>query len=187
MPLEAKCFRCDKPAERHCGICSNAMCGDHSSVDDPDFCLECVSPENTRINSEPLIDKEGIEHTGRHITIEGDGWLSSIGIIARLTDDELPRWIEKHGRLLREAEQRRDYNRIMLGALQMESEDRRIAGIKFAREIGRQMPTQRVISGTALPSKQPRKQVSLVDKLKAAGVTKEMLESILAVALGKAK
>ncbi len=136
---------CGRYAVEVCLTCKQAFCPDHASSIDPLYCSDCLSPQTTELNKEPLTevtpDGTVITHKGVHITTKGVAFKSLATRISTMADDELRSFIREERVKVIQAEKVRDYHRIAMSGAQVEEEFR-------------SQDQLRKLRGTAVPSAQ---------------------------------
>jgi hypothetical protein len=125
------CHLCQQLGEFVCKACNKPFCAAHVSSLDGSFCTGCVDFQNTRIESKPLIDEDGVTHKGRQLILTGETWMRNRDIIAKMTDVELQAKLTALGEAVHEAEMVLDFRRI--AKTQVESE----IGDRYSRKVGR--------------------------------------------------
>ncbi len=150
---------------------------------DNEYCATCLPLESAGTKNEPLVDEEGVTHKGRHIIVTGEIYQTQARAISDRTDEELEIWISHYQELVRDAERTLEYRRIMKGILLIEQADRQSTASRIIARI--RIPAAKKHGGVTLRSTTaPQK---LAAALRAAGVTKEMLEGIIAAKMGVKK
>lgn len=114
-----------------CNSCKKPFCFTHRSSLDNAYCSACIDFQNTRIESRPLVDDEGVSHKGRHLILTGETWMRNRDIIAQMTDIELEAKLTALKQAVKEAEMVLDFRRIALNQVQNEKDDR------YSRKVGR--------------------------------------------------
>jgi hypothetical protein len=171
-----------------CSACKKAFCYSHRSSLDDAFCAQCVDFVNTRIETKPLIDDEGVQHKGRQLILTGETWMRNRDIIAKMTDVELEAKLTALKEAVHEAEMILDFRKI--ARTQVESE----IGDRYSRKLGR----RRLISAmdsvhksnTKIPGSPNEKVEIAKDALKALknmGLNKDAIANILIKMTQKAK
>jgi len=126
------CYACDEQINISvCKACTNLFCENHSSQLDRAFCMACIDFSNTRIESKPLVDLEGVARRGRQLILTGETWMRNRDIIAKMTDVELEAKLTAITEAVREAEMILDFRRIAKTQLESEKGDR------YSRKLGR--------------------------------------------------
>lgn len=178
------CIHCDSAAISTCSKCGFNFCSEHLSILDNEFCKSCLTVESAETRDEPLVDEEGITHKGRHIIVTGEIYQTQARAISDRTDEELEIWISHYQELVRDAEKTLEYRRIMKGILLIEQADRQGTASKIPARIRIPAAAKKHGGVTLRSTTAPQK---LAAALKAAGVTKEMLEGMIAVKMGVKK
>lgn len=177
------CAVCRAAPASPCIKCGQDFCPEHLSMLDNEYCNNCLPLESAGTKDEPLVDEEGVTHKGRHIIVTGEIYQTQARAISDRTDEELEIWISHYQELVRDAEKTLEYRRIMKGILLIERADRQGTASKILARI--RIPAAKKHGGVTLRSTTaPQK---LANALKAAGVTKEMLEGIIAAKMGVKK
>lgn len=194
----AKCFKCGSSPLNVCKHCGNDFCQNHRSKYSDQYCYLCIAPDTIGLEYLPLeeedIDDEGktITHHGRRIKLIGEGWPNAMQMIDAFPDTDegnegLRIFIAERQRLLKEAIELADYQRITLSYAEFKEGYRRHSkAAKLERRY------EQIKQGTVrLNNKSHRvsgvkKQESEDEKLmKALGLTTEQYTA-LKKALGKA-
>lgn len=130
---DTHCYACESPLvnETKCRSCGNLFCSSHASQLDRSFCVACIDFVNTRIESKPLVDDEGVTHKGRQLILTGETWMRNRDVISRMTDIELQAKLTALTVAVREAEMILDFRRISKS--QVESE----IGDRYSKKMGR--------------------------------------------------
>ena len=153
-----KCAFCDDetPSLRTCGICSRPYCLEHQGTDG-DFCQECSSDESTKIEVStalPTTDPETGEVTEhedvRVLHPVGEFYITTPGLIAKMSDPELERFYNRYSMLVKDREQALDRNRIILSMVSMEKRERDRHKIKVDKYA--QPATKRIAKAVAAAS-----------------------------------
>jgi hypothetical protein len=126
------CYACESIIiHATCKVCGNLFCLSHASQLDETFCSSCIDFSNTRIESKPLIDTEGVQHKGRHLILTGETWMRNRDIISKMTDIELEAKLIALKQAVHEAEMVLDFRRIAMSQIESEKGDR------YSRKLGR--------------------------------------------------
>jgi hypothetical protein len=117
---------CERYGQEVCIQCREPFCPDHASEIDPNFCKSCLHPQSPEIEitKEPLIDVDGVQHRGTHLTPSGSGFKSLAARISQMTDPALGQHIQFIRQQVKEAEKVLDYRRIDLSVSQLELDHR---------------------------------------------------------------
>jgi hypothetical protein len=178
--LHGFCRVCSVNCISVCKFCNESFCELHSSSLDRSSCAVCVDFSNTKIESKPLIDDEGVTHKGRHLILTGETWMRNRDIISKMTDVELEAKLIALKTAVHEAEMILDFRRI--ASTQVESE----IGDRYSRKLGR----RRLIgamdsvhkSATKIPgSAEARVEVAkdALKSLKNLGLNKDAIANVL--------
>ena len=178
------CQECEKTSTFTCIKCGASFCPDHLSPLDEEYCINCLTMKSAETRDEPLVDEEGVTHKGRHIIVTGEIYQTQARAISDRTDEELEIWITHYQELVRDAEKTLEYRRIMKGILLIERADRQSTASKILARIRIPAGARKHGGVTLRSTTAPQK---LAAALKAAGVTKEMLEGIIAAKMGVKK
>ena len=129
---ESHCYACEEQINiTVCKACGNLFCEAHASQLDRSFCTVCIDFSNTRIESKPVVDIEGVSHKVRQLILTGETWMRNRDIIAKMTDVELEAKLTAITQAVREAEMILDFRRIAKTQLESEKGDR------YSRKLGR--------------------------------------------------
>ena len=129
---ELGCHICGgEPPFSTCRSCHKPFCHDHASSLDAEFCVRCIDFQNTRIESKPLVDDEGVTHKGRQLVLTGETWMRNRDIISQMTDVELRAKVTALKQAVKEAEMILDFRRIHV--CQAENEE----GDRYSKKLGR--------------------------------------------------
>lgn len=106
--VELCSFNCTDEAFATCLICKRSFCKHHASKNDLSLCFDCAADPTDAVvvetKIEPLVDDEGVTHTGRHIIPVNNTYIVT-EYIDRLTDDELKAQVLAYQQKIKEAEQ----------------------------------------------------------------------------------
>ena len=177
------CVVCRAEPALQCIKCNQDFCPDHLSMLDSEYCNNCLPLESAETVEEPLVDEEGVTHKGRHIIVTGEIYQTQARAISDRTDEELEIWITHYQELVKDAEKTLEYRRIMKGILLIEKADRQGTASRILARI--RIPAAKKHGGVTLRSTTASQK--LANALKAAGVTKEMLQAIIDSKLGVRK
>jgi hypothetical protein len=127
------CYSCESLEiySNGCKSCGRLFCPVHSSQLDSSFCSSCIDFTNTRIESKPLTDSDGVTHKGRQLILTGETWMRNRDVISRMTDIELEAKLTALKQAVREAEMILDFRRISMNQVESEKGDR------YSRKVGR--------------------------------------------------
>lgn len=116
---------CQYPGEKVCIVCNQPFCSGHASKVDPEFCADCLKPEDASLNRQPLVDDDGVEHKGAHVEESGLGkaYKPMMQRISEMTEDQLLGHIQHYKVLVKEAERVLDYRKIALSAAELQLGD----------------------------------------------------------------
>lgn len=177
------CIVCGAAPASHCIKCGKDFCPEHLSMLDNEYCGVCLPLTSAETRDEPLVDEEGVTHKGRHIIVTGEIYQTQARAISDRTDEELEVWISHYQELVKDAEKTLEYRRIMKGILLIEKADRQSTASKIIARI--RIPIGKKYGGVTLKSTTAPQR--LASALKAAGVSKEMLQAIIDAKLGVKK
>lgn len=170
------------PATRKCLQCKHLYCESHTSSVDGDYCDNCLRPTDVFTTSTPLVDDEGVTHSGRTIKLTGEFWAAMQRDVRDMTDDELKAHVISLQQAVREIELVRDYRKIALAHGENELEVRSNGKLRRLRLI-KDVKTGRLSVGAVKERRQskPKDAVnSVIETLKSCGMTTEQILSILA-------
>ena len=186
---------CDAESLGYCITCHLPFCVDHASEIDPNhYCETCLKPEAVEFKIEPLTDKEGVTHKGRKVVPIGEMWRTGARTVADMSDEDLLLWIQEYKSLVHTSELALEYNRNILRMSEFERDERSIArqralvGVKVDGRlhfIGKMAAERRERAKTLRSSSAKPTVQTLFEKLKAAGVTPEMMAVLAASAKKK--
>lgn len=125
------CHICQTECSLICIHCHQFFCDTHVSSLDNAYCTACVDFTNTRIESKPLVDTEGVAHKGRQLILTGETWMRNRDIIAKMTDVELEAKLTALKQAVHEAEMILDFRRIAMTQVESEKGDR------YSKKLGR--------------------------------------------------
>lgn len=168
------CSVCSVECISLCQSCHKPFCEAHVSSLDTSFCVTCVDFSNTRIESKPLVDDEGVTHKGRQLILTGETWMRNRDIIAKMTDVELEAKLVALKTAVHEAEMILDFRRIALTQVESEKGDR------YSRKLGR----RRLIGAMDSVHKNATK-VSGGDGAAKVEVAKDVLKTLKGLGLNK--
>lgn len=174
------CHVCQLECLSLCQSCHKAFCEKHVSSLDSAFCAICVDFSNTKIESKPLVDTEGVQHKGRQLILTGETWMRNRDIIAKMTDVELEAKLTAITQAVHEAEMVLDFRRIAKTQLESEKGDRYSRKLGRRRLIGAMDSVHR--SATKVSGTQSEKVEIAKDALKALknlGLNKDAVANIL--------
>ena len=167
-----------------CIQCHRVYCPHYASEIDNNFCRVCLTESQATIHTQPLKDVEGIAHEGKWMFPTGSIYKTLPRAISEMSDSEAETYFVYMKEQIKNAETTLQYRRIAGSVVELEIEhrkvleSRRLRGIKLpnlgtgAIKIGASGANAKVTSAEKL------KQFG--DTLKALGITKEVLEAILA-------
>ncbi len=178
---ESHCYACDEQINISiCKACTNLFCSIHASQLDHTFCMACIDFSNTRIESKPLIDLEGVAHKGRQLILTGETWMRNRDIIAKMTDVEVEAKLTAITQAVHEAEMILDFRRIAKTQLESEKGDRYSRKLGRRRLIGAMDSVHK--SATKIPGTQSEKVEVAKDALKMLknlGLNKDAIANVL--------
>ncbi|SRR5258708_7207198 len=187
---------CDQPPIGTCNECRLAYCLDHASEVDPGhFCCNCLVPSDTAVLEKPLIDTNGVQHTGRIISPVGRSYRMTEKLVPQMNDKELEDYIEYGKQMVASLSNMKLHWDISLGLAESEAWHRQIGGLaKFGGELRVGSSTQQfkrnapraARKSSVAGSKTAGKVDKTVELLKALGLKPEDLVSLIN-ALPKAK
>jgi hypothetical protein len=175
------CYACEEQINISvCKACTNLFCSLHSSQLDHAFCTACIDFSNTRIESKPVVDKEGVSHKVRQLILTGETWMRNRDIIAKMTDVELEAKLTAITQAVREAEMILDFRRIAKTQLESEKGDRYSRKLGRRRLIGAMDSVHK--SATKIPGT-PNEKVEVakdaLKMLKNLGLNKDAIANVL--------
>jgi hypothetical protein len=182
------CSVCTAKCKTICRSCNKPFCELHVSSLDSSYCATCVDFSNTRIESKPLVDDEGVTHKGRQLILTGETWMRNRDIISKMTDVELEAKLTALKTAVHEAEMILDFRRIALTQVESEKGDRYSRKLGRRRLIGAMDSVHK--SNTKIPGSPNEKVEVAKDALKALknlGLTKDAIANILIKMTQKAK
>jgi hypothetical protein len=124
---------CEHPADEKvtkCPTCLWSFCPDCASPLDPKYCRLCLPLADGALTQEPLIDADGVTHTGRvmHPDPNARFFQPRFGTLAKtiseMQDPELEDYIHYYKDLVQQAERALDFRRVVLGSAQLEQAQR---------------------------------------------------------------
>lgn len=119
------CKHCGLPTHRICGTCHGAFCDQHSSMLDPAFCIVCLNEPQAEIKvTEGITDAEGVKHQGRDLQPTGEVFGTMCKRISEMSEYQLRAHVDYYKDLVRQAERTLDFRRTILGATQIELNQR---------------------------------------------------------------
>lgn len=161
IPVEAK---------SKCPTCLWFFCDECASHLDPAYCKLCLNEPDAALRELPLIDTDGVTHTGRVLTPQPDsqffrprfGTLSKT--ISEMSMYELEAHIDHYRELVKQAEKALDFRRVVLGATQLELAQRQDGERRRLRANKTKHPI-RTVSLNKATGKQTTKSASLTQML----------------------
>lgn len=191
---QSKCFVCAGVATRLCPSCRRTYCETHASSIDERYCVACLNDKVPEIEKKPLVDAEGVTHTGSLLTVPESSPIKSFPAeVASMKDDELRSMLQRCRVEVRRYEQGLDHWRIKQGTVEMEAKHRDkqklaalrkdksgIAGILKTAGGGIAV-TSTSTNGktTKTPVSQEMLYKALAIKLQQMGMTKEQLQALV--------
>ncbi len=163
-----------------CIQCHRLFCPHFQSELDSNFCRVCLTNVSAGVDTKPLPpDEEGIHHEGKWIMPVGSIYKTLPRAIADMPDIELEEYLRLMKTEVKNAETTLQYRRIATSIAETESEQRKI--LESRRLRGLKLPKQDGVIkiGTDAGTKS-KSLAGVATQLKTLGVTKEMLEAILA-------
>lgn len=122
---------CNEQSIGLCRKCGSTYCLHHSSDINPnEFCQNCLNQETINSQSEPLVDTEGVRHSGRHILATGDAFHFASKMIHEMDDAELLQHIEHCRTAIELFGKQLDYQRINLTTAEFEAYERKLGPLK---------------------------------------------------------
>jgi hypothetical protein len=136
-PVERKAKPCGHLGEtpsstpyKICPTCLWPFCEACGSLLDPTYCHLCLNEPDAELKEQPLIDRHGDRHEGR-LLVHAEGsvytpprFATLTKTISEMSDPELADYITHYKNLIIQAEKALDFRRIVLGASQLESNQR---------------------------------------------------------------
>jgi hypothetical protein len=173
---------CVEDALTNCHKCGRWYCLEHASDLEPTkFCSECLKVEDAALEQAPLLDTEGVRHSGRVIRPVGVVFSQNGKLIHEMTDGELKEYIVHYQQAVHDCERSLDYSRITLGNALFEAGHREIA--KVTRTTGEVV----FISKKVAPVKHARKAKPIDEEALIAFITKNLTPAQLAAFVAKRK
>lgn len=190
VPILDECTfeNCVERIIANCRNCGLQYCLTHASEVDPEhYCSVCLVPNDASVVVEPLVDAEGVSHIGRIIKPAGKAYRLSSKMVFEMTDQELKDFIEHEKSVVHDIENIREYHMITLGMAEADAYRREISGLaKVGGLLRWGTSTQRVPAirhrasvGEKTEKKRLSKVDSVVDNLKALGLTPEDLVKLI--------
>lgn len=177
---------CTSECIDRCAKCGKPFCLDHASELDPaHYCEPCLNQDNISFQEKPLIDTEGVKHKGRVLVPLGEMWRSSARTIADLSDAELDQWLSEYSSLVNDAEKTLEYRKGMLHTAQFEKEERSYKRHRTAIKVGGKLTEFPAGKPTEVKKLRKTAAQSAMDKLKALGLTPEMIAAAAAALKSK--
>jgi hypothetical protein len=174
------CHLCQVECLSLCQACHKPFCDKHVSSLDNSFCIACVDFQNTRIESKPLVDDEGVTHKGRHLILTGETWMRNRDVIAKMTDVELEAKLTSLKTAVHEAEMILDFRRIALSQVESEKGDRYSRKLSRRRLIGAMDSVHKSATKVAgTPSEKVEVAKDALKALKNLGLNKDAVANIL--------
>ena len=176
---------------RECMICHRNFCKTHVSSNDLDLCHECAAEPNrdptpvfkeSTVTIGPLVDDEGVTHTGKHIVPVGDTFVAA-RYIDSLDDAALEVMLMEYKAKVQEAEKMLYSHTIVAGTVEMAiSERKRKKRIQdhAARIVRTPQGKQIVLPGRGTTSRVPQKVGADAVKERIALMSKEEKKAFLA-------
>lgn len=122
---------CKEDALAQCHKCGKWYCLDHASELDPvQYCRECLRAADITLEQAPLLDEDGVRHSGRVIRPVGVVFSQNGKLIHEMSDDELKEYIKHYQQAVHDCERSLDYARITLGNSLFEAGHREIAKVQ---------------------------------------------------------
>lgn len=114
----------------YCRKCAQPFCLSHSSNIDPHFCGVCVTQSEIESHSEPLVDVDGVTHSGRRILATGDAFHFASKMIHEMDQAELIQHIEHCRTAIELLSKQLDFQRINLATAEFEAYERKLGSLK---------------------------------------------------------
>lgn len=152
---DMQCSKCRNTCHKICPTCKGAFCDDHTSIIDPKFCNLCLGERALELQSQPLTSPDGVQHSGRELKPTGPEFGTLAKRIADMTDFQLESHIQYYQDLVHQAERSLDIRRVILGAAQIESSQRKDAQRRHLRAAGIKIksPSGATVQGGAKAAK----------------------------------
>lgn len=176
-----ECAFCHEVWFDKCVICHRPFCKFHVAKSDLTLCYDCASDPTDSISFEskvePLIDDEGVTHTGKRITPIGDTYVVT-DYIANLSDEDLVKMLVEYQTKIKDAEKLL-YSRIIVHNTIRGAVADRDHKKKMRDRAARVMKDATGAKTISLPGssqlRQPKPQMSVKDSFaaSAAGMTPE--------------
>jgi hypothetical protein len=181
--------------QRKCPTCLWWFCDSCASTLDPQFCNLCLTESIAELRSEPLVDAEGVQHAGRHITptpvtVDTGFFSPRIDVngatlcktINEMSDFDLEQYVTHYKNLVQQAERTLDFRRVVLGTAQLESAQRKDNAARKLRVDRTKYPvkTLELDPKTGKPKAKPASAGKLMDML-------QMLAALQALKQNKKK
>jgi hypothetical protein len=180
------CSYCTNTAHTKCFACQRFFCSEHASKHDTFLCRDCADPnaDELTVDTEikPLIDEDGVKHTGKHIIPIG-GTYAATSFVDTLSDEDLRAYAEEYRAKVKEAEFMLYSRLIVSGNLDQKvlerERKRRLAG--RAARIAKTPEGKQVI----LPG--PGQKPTVPKAVEAVLTPKEIFAGLMSTPEGKAK
>lgn len=114
----------------YCRKCAQPFCLSHSSDIDPHFCEVCVTQSEIESHSEPLVDVDGVTHSGRRILATGDAFHFASKMIFDMDKLELLQHIDHCRTAIELLGKQLDYWKIQLTTAEFEAYERELGSLK---------------------------------------------------------
>lgn len=169
-PVETKTRKCPTCLWSYCDLCASPL--------DPTYCRNCLNEPDAHLKEEPLIDDEGVQHEGRHLTPDPNArfFQPRFGTLAKtisqMTEADLEDYIKRYKDLVKQAETALDFRRVVLGSAQIELSQRQDATRRKLRTDKTKYPIKTLTIDKN--GNQKKKAVSTADLVKML----EMLKAI---------
>jgi hypothetical protein len=169
----------DESTHLKCPTCLWSFCSLCASSLDPRYCNLCLSDPATELIQEPLIDKDGVQHEGRvlHPAPTASFFFPRLDLpcntllktLSEMTIPEEEEYVKQYKDLVRQAELQLDRRRVVLGAAQLDLEQKKSNEQRKLRSDKNKYPI-RTVSIDKKTGKQVTRQASmtqLADALRA--------------------
>lgn len=186
LPASCTFENCAEQVISVCLECKLAFCLEHASEVDPArYCCNCLVPADTQVKEDPLIDKDGVKHTGRVIHLVGRSYRMTEKLVDQMSEDELKEFIEYGKQMVTELANMKLHWDISLGLAESAAWHKQIGNLaKFGGELRVGTSTQHFKRNVPRKSvTQPATKANKVDKtvelLKQLGLKPEDLVALL--------
>lgn len=187
VSTDLECSKCHGTTRVICPTCKGPFCELHTAILDGRYCSSCLSEPMAEIKILPLVSSDGVSHDGRELKPTGPAFGTLSKRIFDMSDSELEAHIQYYQELVRQAEKSLDFRRVVLGASQIESAQRKDAQLRHLRASGYK-PPKRITStdGKITIKAGSGNKVDPAKSLAGAlGVSGDALAAILAVLTAK--